>query len=251
MAKRNACAFCPATSDITGEHIWDDWFCKALGKGKYYHVRKEIDGVVKQWEQHRLNWKTKVVCGKCNHGWMSNVVNLFKGVAEEMIFDRCKKNLTEKEMATFAAFAFLKCVVADHSHENRESFFTIPERYSFRKTLTIPEGVQMWFANFPHRHGLFKSMYAESPGNTRNDFEINSFTYGIGYLVLQVCAFRWKKRRAHKLHPRLGQISEWRNFSTEFWPYPIFQPVWPTTSNLSGQVLDKFCTRWNSLNKNW
>ena len=253
MRKRETCAFCPATSDITREHIWDKWLVETLGPGKFTMVRKEIDGQIRKWQKATLDWETKVVCRKCNSGWMSDLVNQNKLIAKDMILTGRETVLEPTAVDTIAAYAFMKGVVADHSHENHESFFTLSERHSFRQMLAIPNGVQMWLASLPFQHGLFKSMTIKAPFNTPNRFELNVFTYGVGHLVIQVAASRWKRKalRRHADPPSLTQGSEWDALSIPFWPNRMRSFSWPPAAHMSLDVCENFIKRWTSMKIGW
>jgi hypothetical protein len=254
MRKREMCAFCSETSDITREHIWDKWLVETLGVGKFTMVRKEVDGEVLKWQSKKLDWETKVVCGDCNSGWMSDLVNRTKTIAKDMILTARESVLSPADIETIASYGFMKSVVADQSHENRESFFTLSERRSFRQTLSIPDGVQMWFASLPFQHGLFKSMTIETPLNTPRRFEVNVFTYGVGHLVIQVAASRWKKKafRRHTPPPVLTQGSEWDVCSLPFWPPKWSRTFsWPPAHHMSLNVCEKFAKRWTTMERGW
>jgi hypothetical protein len=253
MRKRDMCAFCPEKSDMTLEHIWDAWVGEALGPKKYTMMRKESDGTILKWPSSKLAWKTRVVCGKCNNTWMSELVNKTKTIAKDMILEGHDTTLREADIATISAYAFMKSIVADHPHENRESFFTFSERQSFRRTLSIPAGVQMWLATLPVQHGVFKSMTVEAPLGMPNRFELNIFTYCIGHLVIQVAGCRWKKKalRRHARPPVLTQGPEWDSCSISFWPGRLKSVTWPPAMILSRDLIDTFVERWISVKRGW
>jgi hypothetical protein len=253
MFGKDKCAFCGATAD-SGEHTWDDWFGKIIGPKRFTMTRKESDGSLIVWRSSKLNSKTNVVCEKCNTGWMSQLVNRTKLVAKEMILNCQEATLHATDIVTIAAFAFCKSVVADHSHSNREPFFTFAERNLFRQTLSIPRGVQMWLTSMPIQHGLFKSMTLEAPQNTPKRFELNIFTYGLGHLVIQVAGCRWKKKalRRHTHPPILTQPSEWDSCSIPFWPVLTTMPIqWPAKEHLGREIVDDFVQRWIRLERGW
>ena len=253
MRQREMCAFCPETSDITREHVWDKWLAETLGIQKFTMVRKEIDGQVLKWSSSKLDWQTKVVCGQCNNTWMSDLVSQTKAIAKDMILAAREIILKPTDIQTIAAYAFMKSVVADHSHENRESFFTLSERRSFRQTLCIPDGVQMWLASLPFQHGLFKSMTIEAPLNTPNRFEVNVFTYGVGHLVIQVAASRWKRKalRRHARPPVLTQGTDWDTCSIPFWPKRSNSLSWPPAQHMGRPLIDPFIGRWIDIERGW
>jgi hypothetical protein len=252
MVKTEQCAFCPAKAD-DGEHIWPDWFGRLLGPKAYSMIRKELDGSIRQWKSGKLNSKTKVVCGACNHGWMSDVENGTKSVIQRMAVSCEPTTLNTGDIEAVAQFAFLKAVVADHSHDNRRPFFTLAERYHFRKTLEIPAGVQLWLASMPKQHGVFKSHYAVAPQNLPGRFEINAFTYGLGHLVIQTSTCRWTKKlnRRFAPPPHLTQASEWNPISIVALPVMRDSISWPPSGHMGLELIDEYAQRWKNVVPGW
>lgn len=80
--KKELCAFCPATANITGEHLWSDWASRVLGPRKYNLHREMPDGRVLRWATKGLNEKAPVVCGDCNNGWMSDIEGELKPLSQ-------------------------------------------------------------------------------------------------------------------------------------------------------------------------
>ena len=119
---REPCAFCPATADITGEHLWSAWAGKMFGRSRYTMRRTDPDGSVRTWKLPHLSVKTKVVCGKCNNGWMSDLETKVKLIIGDMADKFADTILDDKVIATVAAWAYTKAIVADHSHSNRKPF---------------------------------------------------------------------------------------------------------------------------------
>ena len=208
-----------------------------------------MDGNIRQWKSGKLNSKTKVVCGGCNHSWMSEVENRTKAVIQHMAVSCQPQTLDAANIETIAQFAFLKAVVADHSHDNRGPFFNTAERYNFRGTLQLPPGFQMWLAGMPKQHGVFKSFYAIAPQNVPGRCEINAFTYGLGHFLVQTTTGRWMKKahRRHSLPPTIQQGGVWKTFSIQVWPNPAPQTCWPPVEYLEHEILDDYAQRWKLM----
>jgi hypothetical protein len=251
MGKTEQCAFCPAKAD-DGEHIWSDWFGKLLPPSNFNMIRKELDGNVREWRKQKLNEKTYVVCGPCNHGWMSDIENEVKQVIRDMAASCREKTLTGSDIETIAQFTFLKSVVADHSHDNFEPFFSTNERWNFRNFRELPSGFQVWIASTPTQHGLFKSFYSKTPQNMPRRFEINAFTYGLGHLVSQATTSKWMKKanRKYRPPPVLTQSAEWDVVATPIWPYTK-AISWPPSQHMDHGIVDAFAQRWKDLNRTW
>lgn len=246
---REPCAFCPSKARITGEHLWSAWAGGSLGRQLYRFTRRTINGKVNTWAHTELNPKARVVCHGCNTGWMSQLEKKTKAVAKEMVVNCTETTLRGPDIATLAAFGFLKTVVGDHMHSNTPPFFTFEERQSFRKTLSIPGGVQMWLASVPFQHGLFKSMHIDGFAGTPAPFQLNIFTYGLGHLVVQVAGCKWKADVLNQLGlpPRLTQDKVWDGCSISVWPSIRTPVLWPPKAVMSRPVLDEFIVRWTHL----
>jgi hypothetical protein len=231
---------------MTGEHLWPAWASELFGKKKFVNTRREEGGKVITWEHDELNAKARVVCGACNNGWMSDLENRMKVVAADMVVKRSPKLLEEKEIATIAAFGFVKAVVGDYMHENRPPFYSAEERHLFRRTLSIPRGVQIWLASMDGQHGVFKSMGGEAPLNTPGRIKLNVFTYGLGYLVIQIVGVRWMKKSRNKYSsaPLLLESPEWNTTSIPIWPDCRTLVSWPPPSHLPHKSIDGFVKRW-------
>ena len=68
------CAFCPATANFSGEHIWSKWMRKLFKSKKFrFHQRNSSGKIVKEWSLPGIDLKAKVVCKPCNEGWMSRL----------------------------------------------------------------------------------------------------------------------------------------------------------------------------------
>jgi hypothetical protein len=250
---REPCAFCPETAGITGEHLWSAWAGKMFGERRYTITRKESDGRVLTWSLQELSAKTRVVCGDCNSGWMSDLENQIKPIIGEMICNCTQTTLNSKDIATVAVWAYTKAIVAEHSHHNTVPFWTFAERQRFRQTLAIPPGLQIWLASLPVARGLFKSYLVQTPLNTPQRFELNVFTYGLGHFVIQVVNTRWAKKafRRHRPCPTLTQAPEWDDCSIPVWPSKGESVLWPPRRHMGDSVVDEFVQRWVKIERGW
>jgi hypothetical protein len=203
--------------------------------------------------KRELNHKTKVVCSDCNSGWMSALENQVKPIVEEMVCNCSPGVLQFSDLAVIAQWAFVKAVVAEHSHDNRKPFFGFAERQAYRETLTVPPGVQMWIASVPKQHGLFRSGVAESPRNTPRRFELQVFTYGLGHLVVQVVTSRWKRKsfRKYERPPFVTQNPVWDELSIPFWPNNQSPIAWPAHAHMSIELANEYAERWKQVECGW
>jgi hypothetical protein len=243
-----ACAFCPETANITGEHLWSDWAGKLLGEQEYKFTRTEPDGKQFHWENTALHPKSQVVCGDCNNGWMSELETKTKSVAADIVVNGTPKILDDRSVAIIAAFGFLKGIVADHMHQG-EPFYSVPQCHSFREALSIPDGVHIWLGSSPFAIGIFHGWTASTAPKSPRGFDMNIFTYALGHLIIQVVGCRWKRKsiQRHAKPPSIRQSVQWVKHSIPIWPTSRTPITWPPVAHLGNQGINAFIHRWSFL----
>lgn len=246
------CAFCPnGAIELTGEHLWGDWLNDVIPIEKYRMIRTEKDGTVRTWRTNLLNEKFKVVCDRCNSGWMSELESRTKQFASGMVAQCSPVILQPRDVATIAALTLAKAVVAEHRYNHTHPTLSYGERHLFAETLEFPPGVQMWLASRPILHGIFDNDYLEPPINTRGGaFKAQVFTYGIGYPVVQLTILRYKSKRRRKYADQLSfrQDHRWEDFSVPLWPSTGAVVSWPPRKHLPNELVEAFIQRWKHLN---
>lgn len=248
MAKQ--CCFCPTVGNLTLEHLWGAWIGEALRPRRYFFTRQTV-GRPNKFGKDGLDLQTRVACGPCNSGWMSDLENKTKDAVVEMLANGTPKILGVRELATLAALIFTKTVVAN-AMENTPftPFLSFGERRTFARTLVVPNGVQMWFGRFPGTSkGIWKNSYIETPGSTSRDFKGQIFTFGFGYLFIQAAIVRWKKRASRRTtdQAQLTQSSAWIPACTPFWPTAT-TVVWPPTHDFPYDGINELVNRWTKIN---
>src|SRR5437879_2038329 len=109
------CAFCPQTSNRSGEHIWSAWISK-LFAGTKTISRKQFapEAEVKQWVSIGFDHKAKVVCRKCNNEWMNDLETLVKPCIKPLILSANPVTITPECITAITAYAFKAAVIGDH-----------------------------------------------------------------------------------------------------------------------------------------
>jgi hypothetical protein len=239
------CAFCPNAAE-SGEHLWSAWMGSLL-RATSYQFR---DGKrSKVFQKKSLNQKVTVVCRKCNSGWMSDLENKHAKPAMADIIHKGRDTfLTVREIVSISTFAFKHAVVADHADFDREPFFAAEARHSFRASLTIPPGVQMWIGRFGSRKGIFRGLYHGVDSSPVGGFKFYAFTYVAGFLALQVVAKVGIGE--HKEHIELGTIVQhraWNSFAIPLWPSDGHAIHWPPPRDLNNKIIDQFANRFKDV----
>lgn len=256
------CAFCLSPAVMHGgEHAWSDWMNKLLiKKGFVFLSFTEEAGKREQriWRKRKLDEKLPVVCQRCNNGWMSDLENrdAKPAIKDLIVSDRLVK-LSPERLQSIARFAFKTAVVADHYSlsEQGSPFFSTAARYTFRESLQIPSGVQMWIsAHKESGHGTLKGVYYPTPAEVRFPFEVYVLTFGAGYFLVQVVACRWlDPTKAPSRFPFLTSGKHWDKFSAPFWPSSGQAIQWPLDKQFNQVWANRFCYRWqhSSIPSNW
>ena len=246
------CAFCPTeATKLSGEHIWDDWLNDELPTKRFrVRQRKSTLEPFREYDACVLKEKLPVVCEKCNNTWMSDVTNRVKQSFAGMIISGAHVSLSRADTALLAAFAFMKSVVADHATPKPEPFFTRAARESFRVSLAIPAGVQIWMAAFQgdYRYSgkcTTAILTPNAPGPI-DGIEFFTSTYVVGHLVLQTLALRWA--HLHQLATSLPDITpgtDWNPATVQLWPDSSFPISWPPPKYLGENIIQRFIDRFN------
>jgi hypothetical protein len=243
------CAFCPSTATQTGEHLWSDWI-NAILPARTFTFSKREKGNVKSWQASELNLKARVVCGPCNHGWMSDIDNNeAKPILRHLIVDLGPRRISIYRLISIALFAFKTAVVADHMGTGGTPIFTEAERYAFRETLKLPSGLFMWIGALgSYNRGTFKSRHLVPEARGENDLGLYVFTYAAGHFVVQLAVARWSTHNPKRpLSPIMEQSAEWDSRMTPFFPPITGRIVWPPPEFLTYQTLDELTERWTTF----
>jgi hypothetical protein len=212
---------------LTQEHLWSDWIGQ-LFIGQEFGWRS-IDPETSQTTGGKMksfDRKVEAVCAECNNVWMSDLETAVQPLLSGIIRDGASMYFTHRDVTKLADFTFKNAVIANYVNPEREPFFTRAAREQFRATRQIPPGVHMWIAalSASTTTGAFWG-YVVSPHQTAHnsvwhDLEVYVFTFAIGYLVLQLRAFRYGNllNRGKKVPVTSIQSEFWDDFAIPFWP---------------------------------
>lgn len=241
------CAFCTATSDITGEHIWSDWMSKFFPGKKTFSNRiadfrqNRVTGH-RIWNSPKLDWKAKVVCATCNNTWMSQIEEQHaKPAMEALIVGKVDIAIDQSRAHDIALFAFKTSVVLDHLVEGRPRFFPRTIRHAFRTTLAIPENVNMWLMGYlPSGGGSALSSYSALPPPQHLELYVRN--YRVGHFAFEVVAYK----KSFFIHA--SPSATYEQLAVPFWPTISNGFVWPPSKVLNtARDFDQFSLRWHML----
>jgi hypothetical protein len=245
------CAFCPATSNFTGEHLWSNWINAVLPPTIRCSF-KRVDTQSKKesvFTKEELSLTANVVCEECNSGWMSRVDSQeAKPSLKYLISDASPRVISIRKLISIAIFLFKTAVVADHMGTGGTPYFTVQERYTFRETLSIPAGVSMWIGALEDSaRGTFTTAHVNPVAAGETDFGLFVFTYIVGHLVLQIVGAKWATHNPNRSYFPPIQRDEDSRFMSPFWP--IGGSIrWPPPQYMPVTLLSDLTNRWRTYN---
>lgn len=145
MPKKN-CIFCQKDGKLSKEHIWPDWYrsyAKPKSTDSYIneiHVGegKKPSTLIEKIERNGnlITLKLRVVCEKCNNGWMSELENKVKCLLIPIINEKTI-NIDTKAQRILSEWITMKTLVAEHFQA--ETIVTLSNDINkFYKTREIP-----------------------------------------------------------------------------------------------------------------
>ena len=255
LSKRRACLFCGTTEGkITREHLWSDWMNDLFipVDGVNFRVENHQKKTVKIWKSKNLDLQAGTVCSLCNGSWMSNLETRHaKPVIGSMIRNISTRSILPSGIKSISVFAFKTAVIAD-AMSRPDSFYSVKDRESFKKSLRIPGNVDIWISRFKVDRGWHGSVIPRyilpMNGSSLDGFELYSLTYIAGNVLLQVLSSRWiKNTRRNVRYPHFIHNPSWDSFSHQCWPIPLNPIVWPPPTPIERDSFGSFCDRWNRL----
>ena len=243
------CAFCNNDAK-SGEHLWDDWINEELPKKTRFNARKRLslDSAPIEFVSVGLKEKVKVVCQKCNNGWMSALTARMKKRFLKTVLNGAPFSLGRGDAALLSAFTFMKAAVKDYCY-GAPPFFMKDARKRLRISLTIPPLARMWIAAFQGSSRYsFQSSFnvVDTSAAPLSGMEFFSYTYIAGNLALQLLAPRWKDVRDwNKPLVTLTPNPYWQPATIQLWPY-AGEAHWPPPKYLGDSVISDFINRFSA-----
>jgi hypothetical protein len=241
------CAFCMEPAKMSGEHIHSDWMNEIL-PGQWKRIFNSSLGLHAEHDSPELNWKIKVVCERCNNGWMSQLEEkIAKPVLAPLIGGEVNIPIPQSSADSIAAFAFKTAIIIDllRNGDGFEPFFSPRIRAAFKKTHAIPPNVNMWMCAYlsrEQRADVFSGYYK---GNMPLECPVELYvcTYSAGSFVFQVVSIKTIG------HSPLSPRGDFDRASVPFWPYIRPKFVWP--NRLGGlrnvEEFIQYHRRWETL----
>lgn len=166
----------------------------------------------------------------------------------QAIRDGASQSILFRGACLLAAFAFEKAVVADYLHLKDEPFFRSADRYQFRESLNIPDGIQIWLAAYAGRapYRLYSVRHSEFDLHSRANLDLLPFTYVAGHLVIQLVAIKWQDKLSARPLPRVESDASFDSAAVQFWPPDGFPISWPPPQHFDDSTITTFAERFDN-----
>jgi hypothetical protein len=241
------CIFCgeggTAGNQMSEEHIWSKWMHEYLPElpsrlnviGMHRIRQGEYTANEKVRERDVFNRRFRLVCQRCNSGWMGAIEEEAKPLLATIIQGK-RSTLLRKHRNSIAVWIALKVMITE-CIDPADSVITQSERNEFRLTRKIPKSLRIWIgthdtpewhAGYSHetvraRVDLTGAPKAEPLGEFKN---VQVTSIGLGRAFFLSIALTLRGYEANARGPGLRQL----------WPLRQGPIVWPL-ANLSAQEL--------------
>jgi hypothetical protein len=231
-----ACIFCGGLP-LTKEHVLSHWLSPLIRTAMLnyrsidsYIGAGGVDSAPRMRSGHPSSRRVRCVCGSCNNGWMSSIVDAAKPIVVRLVKgESCR--LTAEDQAKLAAWISTAVIVSEF--ENREHV-TIPKHHRdwLWTTHTVPSDWKIWIGDYKREkwvpewihHRFSVTGPDERPPNKGEEGPLNTqtTTYVVGKLYI------------HALSSGVsGGALDWRfqgrdlRILRQIWPASEYGVMWP------------------------
>jgi hypothetical protein len=168
------CIFCGG-SPTTREHIWADWIAKYIPKLMLKHSSassiinedRSVQKISKIWGGDPRSRQLQIVCGPCNHRWMSSLQKAAKPILIPLITGK-PIFLNPARQELLAAWAAMSVICAEYFYPDRAAISVTDRRGLFR-TRSAPHDFRIWIGDYKRKEwkphwGHFSLRISENEG---------------------------------------------------------------------------------------
>jgi hypothetical protein len=231
----NPCVFCGSTTTkITKEHVPADWIGKLFDSDPLVQVESvQRDGTVKTFRIPPFEQTVRVVCEKCNTGWMSELEGKVKPKLGPMILHGRPTELDPPLQRLFATWAVKTAFMFGYFHPADKA---VPDSECARLYVAQqpPRGYVVWLA---HRTTYYDSTGRELLIASRGQV-ISTVNAASEQLAKQVKTAAAQGQKAFRVTFAIGRVVFavfGHNFPGSFTinepPVKVTQWIWPVQGN--------------------
>jgi hypothetical protein len=233
------CLFCGVNPSGSHEHTVSDWIYRfwqdhieEVGNVRLpvsTSLSNAISGLEKTFGGAS---QVKDFCETCNKGWMSNLENEASALLKPMMFGQSLLNLSPRDRALLARWAFLKVLVVNRV----EKTYLIPKsRYEgFYKTRNLESAEVHLMASETADTAVFRL----NPVGTSDWGIVSLFGFRglirLGHVVLYVLGNEFTRANVESL-PFLTT----EGLAIQLWPQTFGNTLWPTRSLINDEMIDQ------------
>jgi hypothetical protein len=225
------CIFCGGNR-LTREHVLGDWVRRLADikdSASARHTFHPNDGFTRavDFSEPPLKWVARVVCGECNHGWVSEIDNAAAIVLTPLLQGK-QRRLSSEDQGTLATWAFKAgCVIDAAALGGGGPRFPQADRSWLREHRCPPEMCAAWITSWPGTMTAWTHFWGIDmlkPGELKSG-SVNAYgaTIALGPIVLRVYATTNEALApSYLIEQRRGVFpirpaSEMLNWQPQFW----------------------------------
>jgi hypothetical protein len=227
MAKgQRNCIFCGGVAN-SHEHLLPEWLQTILPSDERVVHTRDIDGVqASPWEKKPFTERTKVVCRKCNHGWLSRLESETKPLLTPVITRRgpCQFDLGSQWIV--ARWAVKTCYVFQGLMPKPLAPMTHP--LLLHMNSMPPQQVTVWMgSHYRAKQDPINSISIIKPVSLRFNNELEDLGY-MSFLAVGGAAFLIVGHRLGSyVECVLGEQHPSSQMFTKIWPHSQQVVDWP------------------------
>ena len=157
MTVARTCFFCGRRGSLSKEHVWPRWIQKYVDTPEptrssrttgFYHegdtITIEPDRITPPRQGSVLTFKVRIVCERCNNGWMSKLESQAKPILRSLISDEAAV-IEAAAAATLATWAVKTAWMNEHLNSEDSPTTTVSMRAKLMRHLLPPYSL-VWLA---------------------------------------------------------------------------------------------------------
>jgi hypothetical protein len=216
------CIFCGG-APLSREHVVPEWFRKLVGisevrPGSVTH-HTPGDATEIDFEAIPVSRTARVVCERCNNGWMSQLEQQARIILTPLLQGQSGQ-LSEKDLDLLARWAFKTACVIDAASPGSGEGFPHEHRSLLRERDELPRRSAVWMTTWPGTTTAWTAHWGMAVAVQPNEQpdEINAYgaTFALGPVAFRVYAttqepidpkyFHELLPGIFKIHPRGGPV---------------------------------------------
>jgi hypothetical protein len=195
------CIFCGG-APLTREHIWPQWLRAHLPIAMINYQslqaiehRRQTDRNVSTRSGDPHSWRIRVVCARCNNGWMSQLEMHFQPILVPLLKGQIAR-LTPRQQQTLAAWAALKVMVAEFDRTSHRVSHHMHRKRLMRRQLPPVNGWRIWIGNYKrdkwvprwvtHSFLIRSDTVVEQRGEIATFYNSQASTHVVGDLYIHI-----------------------------------------------------------------